>query len=206
MTHPTPGSRASAAHAWSTQLSLQLRKKCHLLKLDLHILFMPLSFVFLPVYVPLVNISNAACSRTHARKKRKCHEDIIKIWRSAAKIMTVQYYLGTEPTTCTQKSKWWDCIVWACKRIPEVVGKSYWNRRTGNADTRSRPSRWLSIIWDFGGYSWRSLGVNRKQTNTQTELHSYIQTHTTISPSFAIWSAIYNCHCCIQLATIIAMT
>ena len=21
-------------------------------------------------------------------------------------------------------------------------------------------------LWDFGGYSWRSLGVNREQTNT----------------------------------------
>ena len=26
-------------------------------------------------------------------------------------------------------------------------------------------------LWDFGGYSWRSLGVNREQTNTQTELY-----------------------------------
>ena len=24
---------------------------------------------------------------------------------------------------------------------------------------------------DFGDYSWRSLGVNREQTNTQTELY-----------------------------------
>ena len=61
----------------------------------LPILVMPLSFVFLPVYIPLVNISNAACSSTHVRKNRKCDEAIIKIWRSAA------------------------------KRIPEVDGKSH---------------------------------------------------------------------------------
>ena len=34
-------------------------EKCHLLKLDLPILVMPLGFVFLPVYIPLVDISNA---------------------------------------------------------------------------------------------------------------------------------------------------
>ena len=25
--------------------------------------------------------------------------------------------------------------------------------------------------WDFGDHSWRSLGVDREQTNTQTELY-----------------------------------
>ena len=44
---------------------LAARKKCHLFKLDLLILVMPLSFVFLPRYIPLVNISNAACSSAY---------------------------------------------------------------------------------------------------------------------------------------------
>ena len=61
------------------------KEKCHLLKLDLPILVMPLGFVFLPVYIPLVDISNADCSEPHSRKNRKCHKAIIKIWRSAAK-------------------------------------------------------------------------------------------------------------------------
>ena len=63
-------------------VELAAKKKFHLFKLDLPILVMPLSFVFLPVYIPLVNISNAACSQN-----RKFHEVIIKIWRSAAKLI-----------------------------------------------------------------------------------------------------------------------
>ena len=34
---------------------------------------------------------------------------------------------------------------------------------------------------DFGDYSWRSLGVNREQTNTQTELYLIIINVTHIS-------------------------
>ena len=53
------------------------KEKCHLLKLDLPkchllnwiywILVMPLCFVFLSVYIPLVDISNADCSEQHTR-------------------------------------------------------------------------------------------------------------------------------------------
>ena len=65
-------------------IELAAKEKCHLLKLDLPILVMPLSFAFLPVYT---RVSHWLMFQTPPAVAtcRKCHEAIIKIWRSPAK-------------------------------------------------------------------------------------------------------------------------